>query len=91
MEGPGAATVDWHTEGSREVETIKKVSEFVSQFLWIGKGHSVWNFDQTLLNEDDVAVAPDAVALAAWARFRIYSFLYCHNWKHRKLSALAMF
>jgi len=48
-----------------QVETIKKVSEYVSQLRRIGKGHAVWHFDQMLQNGGDVAAAPDAGALAA--------------------------
>eukprot|EP00253_Pinus_taeda_P016672 PITA_16672 len=48
-----------------QIETIKNVSEYVSQLRRIGKGHAVWHFDQMLLNGDNVAAAPDAGALAA--------------------------
>ncbi|KAG0450257.1 hypothetical protein HPP92_026975 [Vanilla planifolia] len=34
-----------------QVETIKKISEYVSQLRRVGKGHGVWHFDQMLLHE----------------------------------------
>ncbi|KAI9118097.1 hypothetical protein K1719_010429 [Acacia pycnantha] len=38
-----------------QVESIKKISEYVAQLRRVGKGHGVWHFDQMLLNE---AAAP---------------------------------
>ncbi|XP_074574633.1 ferritin-3, chloroplastic-like [Curcuma longa] len=38
-----------------QVETIKKVSEYVAQLRRVGKGHGVWHFDQKLLHEGDAA------------------------------------
>ncbi|KAL6503773.1 2Fe-2S ferredoxin [Orobanche gracilis] len=32
-----------------QVESIKKISEYVAQLRRVGKGHGVWNFDQMLL------------------------------------------
>ncbi|PIM97594.1 Ferritin [Handroanthus impetiginosus] len=32
-----------------QVETIKKISEYVSQLRMVGRGHGVWHFDQMLL------------------------------------------
>ncbi|GAA0148397.1 storage protein [Lithospermum erythrorhizon] len=34
-----------------QVESIKKISEFVAQLRRVGKGHGVWHFDQMLLND----------------------------------------
>ncbi|WOL17990.1 hypothetical protein Cni_G26783 [Canna indica] len=34
-----------------QVESIKKISEYVSQLRRVGKGHGVWHFDQMLLHE----------------------------------------
>ncbi|XP_072997846.1 ferritin-3, chloroplastic-like [Typha latifolia] len=34
-----------------QVESIKKISEYVAQLRMVGKGHGVWHFDQTLLHE----------------------------------------
>ncbi|KAG8380887.1 hypothetical protein BUALT_Bualt06G0063400 [Buddleja alternifolia] len=34
-----------------QVESIKKISEFVAQLRRVGKGHGVWDFDQMLLQE----------------------------------------
>lgn len=33
-----------------QVESIKKISEYVTQLRMVGKGHGVWHFDQALLN-----------------------------------------
>nr|ABQ08714.1 ferritin [Medicago sativa subsp. falcata] len=33
-----------------QVESIKKISEYVTQLRLVGKGHGVWHFDQTLLH-----------------------------------------
>jgi ferritin heavy chain len=33
-----------------QVESIKKISEYVAQLRRVGKGHGVWHFDQALLN-----------------------------------------
>lgn len=35
-----------------QVESIKKISEYVSQLRRVGKGHGVWHFDQRLLHEE---------------------------------------
>ncbi|XP_027348887.1 ferritin, chloroplastic [Abrus precatorius] len=40
---------------SEQVESIKKISEFVSQLRRVGKGHGVWHFDQRLLHEEEAA------------------------------------
>nr|KJB74370.1 hypothetical protein B456_011G290900 [Gossypium raimondii] len=37
------------------VESIKKISEYVAQLRRVGKGHGVWHFDQMLLHEGAVA------------------------------------
>ncbi|KAH6810845.1 ferritin 2 [Perilla frutescens var. frutescens] len=34
---------------AEQVESIKKISEYVAQLRRVGKGHGVWNFDQMLL------------------------------------------
>ncbi|XP_002323610.2 ferritin, chloroplastic isoform X1 [Populus trichocarpa] len=34
-----------------QVESIKKIAEYVTQLRMVGKGHGVWHFDQTLLHE----------------------------------------
>ncbi|KAG6436613.1 hypothetical protein SASPL_101514 [Salvia splendens] len=34
-----------------QVESIKKISEYVAQLRRVGKGHGVWHFDQMLLEE----------------------------------------
>jgi len=34
---------------SEQVESIKKISDYVTQLRMVGKGHGVWHFDQTLL------------------------------------------
>uniref|UniRef100_A0A2P2KC21 Ferritin n=1 Tax=Rhizophora mucronata TaxID=61149 RepID=A0A2P2KC21_RHIMU len=36
-----------------QVESIKKIAEYVTQLRMVGKGHGVWHFDQRLLHEDD--------------------------------------
>lgn len=33
-----------------QVESIKKIAEYVTQLRMVGKGHGVWHFDQTLLH-----------------------------------------
>ncbi|XP_057829788.1 ferritin-2, chloroplastic [Cryptomeria japonica] len=38
---------------AKQVEDIKKVSEYVAQLRRIGKGHGVWHFDKMLLNGAD--------------------------------------
>ncbi|KAJ4725514.1 Ferritin [Melia azedarach] len=35
---------------TEQVESIRKFSEYVAQLRRVGKGHGVWHFDQTLLN-----------------------------------------
>ncbi|KAG4922178.1 hypothetical protein JHK86_050991 [Glycine max] len=35
---------------SEQVESIKKISEYVAQLRRVGKGHGVWHFDQRLLD-----------------------------------------
>ncbi|KAK4353172.1 hypothetical protein RND71_028690 [Anisodus tanguticus] len=37
-----------------QVESIKKISEYVAQLRRVGKGHGVWHFDQMLLHEEEV-------------------------------------
>jgi len=37
---------------SEQVESIKKISEYVAQLRRVGKGHGVWHFDQKLLEEE---------------------------------------
>ncbi|EPS63486.1 ferritin, partial [Genlisea aurea] len=34
-----------------QVESIRKISEYVAQLRRVGKGHGVWHFDQKLLEE----------------------------------------
>ncbi|KAL9374418.1 hypothetical protein Peur_034038 [Populus x canadensis] len=34
-----------------QVESIKKIAEYVTQLRMVGKGHGVWHFDQKLLHE----------------------------------------
>ncbi|OWM69922.1 hypothetical protein CDL15_Pgr025771 [Punica granatum] len=36
-----------------QVESIKKISEYVAQLRRVGKGHGVWHFDQMLLRGDE--------------------------------------
>nr|XP_043616044.1 ferritin-4, chloroplastic-like [Erigeron canadensis] len=38
-----------------QVESIKKISEYVAQLRRIGTGHGVWHFDQMLLEEGCIA------------------------------------
>ncbi|KAK2414759.1 ferritin-3, chloroplastic [Trifolium repens] len=40
---------------AEQVESIKKISEYVSQLRRVGKGHGVWHFDQRLLHEEHAA------------------------------------
>ncbi|ONK62697.1 uncharacterized protein A4U43_C07F7020 [Asparagus officinalis] len=40
---------------AEQVESIKKISEYVAQLRRVGKGHGVWHFDQMLLHEGDGA------------------------------------
>ncbi|KAJ6699426.1 FERRITIN [Salix purpurea] len=35
---------------TEQVESIKKIAEYVTQLRMVGKGHGVWHFDQMLLN-----------------------------------------
>lgn len=35
---------------TEQVESIKKVAEYVAQLRRLGKGYGVWHFDQMLLN-----------------------------------------
>ncbi|GFY83811.1 ferretin 1 [Actinidia rufa] len=35
---------------TEQVETIKKISDYVTQLRLVGKGHGVWHFDQMLLH-----------------------------------------
>lgn len=39
-----------------QVESIKKIAEYVTQLRMVGKGHGLWHFDQRLLHEGDGAV-----------------------------------
>ncbi|KAK9150049.1 hypothetical protein Syun_008358 [Stephania yunnanensis] len=41
---------------TRQVDIVKKISEYVAQLRRIGKGHGVWHFHQMLL-QDEVVVA----------------------------------
>uniref|UniRef100_A0A6N2LTS4 Ferritin n=1 Tax=Salix viminalis TaxID=40686 RepID=A0A6N2LTS4_SALVM len=41
---------------TEQVESIKKISEYVAQLRRVGKGHGVWHFDQMLLH-GEAAVA----------------------------------
>ncbi|CAN0927856.1 Ferritin, chloroplastic, partial [Linum grandiflorum] len=36
---------------NEQVESIKKISDYVTQLRLVGKGHGVWHFDQMLLDE----------------------------------------
>nr|GLL28028.1 ferritin-2, chloroplastic-like isoform X1 [Ipomoea trifida] len=38
-----------------QVESIRKISEYVAQLRRVGKGHGVWHFDQMLLHGEAVA------------------------------------
>ncbi|GMN40407.1 hypothetical protein TIFTF001_009635 [Ficus carica] len=38
---------------TEQVESIKKIAEYVAQLRLVGKGHGVWHFDQKLLHEAD--------------------------------------
>ncbi|XP_073297658.1 ferritin-2, chloroplastic-like [Primulina huaijiensis] len=38
---------------AEQVESIKKISEYVAQLRRVGKGHGVWHFDQMLLREEE--------------------------------------
>ncbi|XP_043723154.1 ferritin-4, chloroplastic-like [Telopea speciosissima] len=40
---------------TEQVESIKKIAEYVAQLRRVGKGHGVWHFDQMLLDEDNGA------------------------------------
>ncbi|KAL2526669.1 Ferritin-2 [Abeliophyllum distichum] len=40
---------------AEQVESIKKISEYVAQLRRVGKGHGVWHFDQMLLAQEEVA------------------------------------
>ncbi|KAK5795684.1 ferritin-3, chloroplastic-like [Gossypium arboreum] len=40
---------------AEQVESIKKISEYVAQLRRVGKGHGVWHFDQMLLHEGAIA------------------------------------
>lgn len=40
---------------TEQVESIKKISEYVAQLRRVGKGHGVWHFDQVLLHEGAAA------------------------------------
>ncbi|GMI87309.1 ferritin 4 [Hibiscus trionum] len=40
---------------AEQVESIKKISEYVAQLRRVGKGHGVWHFDQMLLHEGAAA------------------------------------
>ncbi|KAK4353844.1 hypothetical protein RND71_026038 [Anisodus tanguticus] len=37
-----------------QVESIKKISEYVARLRRVGKGHGVWHFDQMLLHDEEV-------------------------------------
>ncbi|CAI9772199.1 unnamed protein product [Fraxinus pennsylvanica] len=39
---------------AEQVESIKKISEYVAQLRRVGKGHGVWHFNQMLLREEEV-------------------------------------
>ncbi|CAA2969728.1 ferritin-2, chloroplastic [Olea europaea subsp. europaea] len=39
---------------AEQVESIKKISEYVAQLRRVGKGHGIWHFDQMLLREEEV-------------------------------------
>ncbi|THU46366.1 hypothetical protein C4D60_Mb09t04180 [Musa balbisiana] len=41
----------------KQVEDIKKISEYVAQLRRVGKGHGEWHFDQVLLGEGEEMVA----------------------------------
>ncbi|KAG2380670.1 hypothetical protein LR48_Vigan11g104000 [Vigna angularis] len=36
---------------NEQVESIKKIAEYVTQLRLVGKGHGVWHFDQSLLHD----------------------------------------
>ncbi|KAK7390316.1 hypothetical protein VNO78_25618 [Psophocarpus tetragonolobus] len=38
---------------NEQVESIKKISDYVTQLRLVGKGHGVWHFDQKLLHGED--------------------------------------
>nr|GLL30903.1 ferritin-3, chloroplastic-like [Ipomoea trifida] len=40
---------------AEQVESIKKISEYVAQLRRVGNGHGVWHFDQMLLNNNGAA------------------------------------
>ncbi|XP_030450840.1 ferritin-3, chloroplastic-like [Syzygium oleosum] len=40
---------------AEQVESIKKISEYVAQLRRVGKGHGVWHFDQMLLHREVAA------------------------------------
>ncbi|XP_047326946.1 ferritin-3, chloroplastic-like [Impatiens glandulifera] len=42
---------------NEQVESIKKISEYVAQLRRVGKGYGVWHFDQMLLHEGAEAAA----------------------------------
>ncbi|XP_008804106.1 ferritin-2, chloroplastic [Phoenix dactylifera] len=39
-----------------QVESIKKISEYVAQLRRVGKGHGTWHFDQMLLHQEEEEV-----------------------------------
>jgi ferritin heavy chain len=41
---------------AEQVESVKKISEYVAQLRRVGKGHGVWHFDQMLLREEEAIV-----------------------------------
>jgi len=40
-----------------QVDSIKKISEYVAQLRRVGKGHGTWHFDQMLLHGEDEVIA----------------------------------
>ncbi|GAB2284628.1 Dysferlin [Dionaea muscipula] len=40
---------------AEQVESIKKIAEYVTQLRMVGKGHGLWHFDQQLLHEGEAA------------------------------------
>ncbi|KAJ6803574.1 ferritin-4, chloroplastic-like [Iris pallida] len=40
---------------AEQVEAIKKIAEYIAQLRRVGKGHGVWHFDRSLLEEEAAA------------------------------------
>ncbi|KAJ6871461.1 ferritin [Populus alba x Populus x berolinensis] len=56
-----------------QVESIKKIAEYVTQLRMVGKGHGVWHFDQMLLHDVKIQSGPVLGSSLCYSRFRIAS------------------